>query len=33
MKTTKQFLCVGGLLLAGAVAQAQDANLIDVTSF
>ena len=33
MKTTKQLLCVGGLLLAGAVAQAQgDPDLIDVTS-
>ena len=33
MKTTKQLLCVGGLLLAGAVAQAQnDPNLIDVTN-
>ena len=33
MNTTKQLLCVGGLLLAGAVAQAQgDPDLIDVTS-
>ena len=32
MKTTKQLLCVGGLLLAGAVAQAQDPNLIDITT-
>ena len=33
MKTTKQLLCVGGLLLAGAVAQAQnDPDLIDVTN-
>ena len=33
MKTTKQLLCVGGLLWLGAVAQAQnDPNLIDVTT-
>ena len=33
MKTTKQLLCVGGLLWLGAVAQAQDdPDLIDVTS-
>ena len=32
-ETTKQLLCIGGLLLAGAVAQAQnDPNLIDITT-